>query len=97
MSRKPSPLALFRLPGECEWCGQWGAREPHHYYYRKNMGGGGHIDHPYNIVALCRRCHDAVHRGDILRCDLLAVVAARESTTQDRIVDTLNRLRRGRK
>ena len=59
------------------------------------MGGGGRLDIAINIAPLCRSCHDEVHRGHRpLKCDLLAVVSAREKTTQDEIRAEIARLRR---
>ncbi len=90
----PKLLERFRQGGRCEWCGAWcPCREPHHIF-SKGMGGGSQLDIRINLISLDRKCHDAVHRGDILRIDLLAVVAAREGTTQDRIVEEIYRIRR---
>jgi hypothetical protein len=56
------------------------------------------LDVAINLVALggadsCN-CHGRVHSGQILRIDLLAIVAARESTTQDAIKAEIARLRK---
>jgi hypothetical protein len=88
-------LDEFRGPGKCEWCGyvtRW-KRDPHHLWTR-GMGGGGRLDIRINLISLCRLCHDAVGLGHIARCDLLAVVASRESTTQSQIEEEIWRLRR---
>ncbi len=88
----PKLLTLFRT-GPCGWCGHWVACEPHHLFSR-GMGGGSQLDIRINLLSLCRSCHDAFHLGHICRFDLLAVVAARERTTQDKIVEEIHRLRR---
>lgn len=77
----------------CEWCGlrEWSV--PHHLWAR-GMGGGGRLDVRINLISLCAFCHNDVHAGLIQRCDLLAVVAARERTTQGRIEAEIYRLRR---
>lgn len=87
-------LFAFRLRGICEWCKRKCLCDPHHYWYRRGMGGGSRLDHPWNLVSLCRSCHDDHHAGHRpLRIDLLAIVAAREGVTQDEITQELLRLR----
>lgn len=87
-------LNEFRQKGRCEWCARKRQTCPHHLHAR-GMGGGGRLDIRVNLVALCQECHDNHHLGNRpLRCDLLAVVAAREKTTQDQILEEIWRLRR---
>ena len=64
------------------------------------MGGGARLDIPINLVSLGSTqqwqcdCHRAIHDGNILRIDLLAVVAVRENVNQDDIRAVINLLRR---
>jgi hypothetical protein len=87
-------LERFRLKWKCEWCGKRGPVDPHHLF-GKNMGGGTRLDVPINLISLCRTCHQDFHDGRIMRCDLLAVIAARERTLQhviERVIYTMRRL-----
>ena len=84
-------LKRYRGPGICEWCRKRSSRrEPHHVFHR-GMSSGNRLDISVNLVSLCAtftggdNCHARVHNGEIMRIDLLAVVAARENTQQDRI------------
>lgn len=93
-------LNRFRGPGVCEWCKRRvSAREPHHVF-TKGFGGARRLDVPINLIALCAtfsgglNCHDQFHTGQILREDLLAIVAKRERTTQQAIQEEIWRLRR---
>lgn len=94
-------LALFRGAGPCGWCNRWcRERHPHHLFGR-GMGGAWRLDIRVNLIALggpfdCN-CHGQVHQGHIQRCDLLAVVAAREGVQQADIEAEVYRLRRERK
>ena len=44
----------------CEICGKK-AVDIHHIKYR-SQGGGNEIE---NLIALCRKCHDRAHSGEI--------------------------------
>lgn len=81
----------------CEWCGQRRSirLDPHHIF-SKGMGGATRLDIKINLISLCRPCHTDVHQGHISRCDLLAVVAAREGLLQADIEQRLRELRRVR-
>lgn len=90
-------LALFRGPGQCEFCKKVvSRREPHHIFSR----GAGRLDVAINLVSLCAafaggdNCHAAYHNGDIARYDLLAIVAYREGRLQHEIEAEIWRLRR---
>jgi hypothetical protein len=90
-------LYRFRGPGKCEWCDKHHqARHPHHLLAR-GMGGGGRLDHRLNLIALCPVCHNEVHCGVIMRCDLLAKVAVREGILQREILNKLYEIRRSLK
>ena len=79
----------------CEWCGK--ERGHPHHIWAKGMGGGGTLDVRINLMTLCISHHDDVHNGKIRRWELLELVAKRERTTPEAIVDEINRLRRTRK
>ena len=86
-------LEEFRW-GPCDWCGETGRCDPHHLWGR-GMGGGSRLDIEINLVSLCRFCHRSHHDGnEPTRADLLAIVAAREDTTQDAIIAQIAHLRR---
>lgn len=86
-------LTAFREKKQCEWCRKPGLVQPHHVH-GKGFGSWRRMDLAINLISLCVECHTAVHAGQILRCDLLAVVAAREKTTQDAIEIEIYRRRR---
>lgn len=87
-------LDFFRESFRCEWCKKATIVDCHHYWYRRGIGGGSRLDHPWNLVSLCRADHDAHHQGNVpTRTDLLAIVAAREGVLQDDIIAELLRLR----
>ncbi|HHV79075.1 MAG TPA: HNH endonuclease [Firmicutes bacterium] len=47
----------------CDLCGAVG---PVHVHHIRSRGAGGD-DVPENLIALCPRCHELVHRGKIPR------------------------------
>lgn len=49
-------VALDRTSGFCEYCGEV-ASQVHHTKYPKKFGD----EHPSNLVAVCKRCHDLSH------------------------------------
>lgn len=90
-------LAQFRGFLHCEWCGLPRHCVPHHLWAR-GFGGGSRLDVRVNLMSLCNDCHRAHHDGHRpFKCDLLAVVAAREKCLQDDIVAEIVRLRRAQK
>ena len=93
-------LSRFRGPGFCDWCKKYvRGRHPHHLW-RRGIGGAWRMDLAINLAALCYafqggdNCHERAHSGEILRCDLLAIVAAREGVQQADIEREMWRLRR---
>lgn len=88
-------LNEFRSRHTCEWCGMVSLTgcDPHHIF-SKGMGGSQRLDLRINVVALDRACHDAVHACHITRDDLVSLVARREKTTVEAIVDEIHRLQR---
>lgn len=83
-----------RAAGICEHCRRWVGFGHVHHIRGKGMGGGSRIDHVWNLIFLCVFCHLAVHLGKILRCTLLALVAAREGCLQHEITAEIDRLLR---
>jgi len=96
-------LELFRDVLLCEWCGRQlpGGADPHHWRYKRGMGGGSRLDHPYNLVSMCRgftnggwkSCHEEAERHEITQAQLLNLVATRENVSPERIECELRRIR----
>ena len=88
-------LTLFRNEGLCDWCMlPCKQRDPHHTVIRRGTGGGSRIDLAINLTALCHGCHLEHHAGHApLKCDLMAVIAAREKIDQQTIKDVLRAIR----
>lgn len=83
-------LAEFRRR-RCEVCGNAPPSEPHHVLCR-GMGGGGRIDHPFNLLSACLRCHRRYHDGNLMiggkratKADMFAIVALRERRPVDEL------------
>lgn len=89
-------LDEFRSARCCEWCRQPARCEAHHVFCR-GMGSATRLDVRVNLLSLCRLCHQKFHDGNILRCDLLAIVAQREGRLQDEIEREIYALRRAPK
>lgn len=75
----------------CELCGHQPPNEPHHVI-RKGIGGGSQIDHPLNLLTVCRWHHEWIHRGmqppDVrvpTARDLWRIVAKREGVEIDTV------------
>lgn len=63
----------------CELCRQpnrWGLHAAH--YLARGMGGGGTIDHDWNLVGACTTCHRLQHAGSIHPRRLLEAIGKRE-------------------
>ncbi len=87
-------LQQIRDEFRCAWCGKRGPVQPHHLLCR-GAGSGGRLDVLENLLPLCATCHQDHHDGHRpLRCDLLAVQAARHGMTQDEVMGELWRIRR---
>lgn len=57
----PELVASIRVES-CAWPG---CKCPHsqvHHIYPRGMGGGSHLDIPENLLPLCLKHHDHVHR-----------------------------------
>lgn len=89
----PDMLDRFRSAWRCEWCGRYMPTgcDPAHLFSR----GAGGPDAAINLASLCRWCHRSSHDGnEPTREQLLRIVAAREGTTPEAIVEEVHRLRR---
>lgn len=86
----PQTLDAIRSRMACEYCKRPCLPEVHHIFTR----GAGRLDVRPNLIALCRECHADFHAGNLLRCDLLLIVAHREGELQDHIRDLIHLLRR---
>ena len=69
LSFEPSHFNARKLKGVCERCSSELAQEVHHLLPQKDadhMNYIGHVpkNHVANLMALCTRCHDEVHRGN---------------------------------
>lgn len=95
-------LDEFRAARVCEWCKRKLRYPAHpHHVFCKGMGSATRLDIRINLIALggpwdCN-CHGEFHDGNILRCDLLAVVSQREGRLQDEIEREIYALRRARR
>lgn len=74
-------LDTFREKTQCELCGNSvGRAEPHHFY-AKGMGAGHQMDVAFNLVALCRYCHQRCEDFNIPKRLVLLHLADRHGTT----------------
>jgi hypothetical protein len=89
-------LHEFRCKPWCEHCKytSMGMLEPHHLR-GKGMGGWSRFDVKYNLIALCRFCHQSYHDGRIDKAKLMAIVARRERVTVEELEEMLRRLTDG--
>jgi len=83
-------MQRFRLKLRCELCEKAGPVDPHHLMTR----GAGRVDHPSNLVALCRACHRACESDVRVKAKVWAVVCAREGLTEEEIRQKVWDLRR---
>ena len=94
----PELLDEFRGPGSCHGCGQQCRNREAAHILAKGMGGGGRLDHRWNLLALggpweCG-CHRRQHNGLISIHALWDAVAKREGVSVDEIKQELWRIRR---
>jgi 5-methylcytosine-specific restriction endonuclease McrA len=86
-------LEAFRHAPNCEVCGAINVHglDPHHLLSR----GAGRVDHPRNLIALCRKCHRRHHAALVpTRKELFEIVAKREGCSIEMISETVWRIRR---
>ena len=95
-------LKLFRQKPHCEICGRRsdGWLDPHHIH-AKGMGAGHRMDHRFNLLAVCRCCHNKIHMANLTidgraatKEDLLFIVAQREGVAQESIEMVLHLIQR---
>lgn len=79
--------------GRCQFCGQWSEARHCHHIFARGPSSCRQLDVPENLIALCPQCHAEVHAANILREDLLAVVAARLGTQQHLIEEKIWKFR----
>jgi hypothetical protein len=85
--------AMRLLP--CEWCGRQDVPREAHHIFGKGFGGKQRLDHPLNLVALDRYCHQSHHDGHEPKTSaLVAIAAIREGWAPAKAWDELYRLRR---
>ena len=53
-------LVTTRADGRCEVCGQRERGLDLHHRMQRSVGGH---DEAFNLLAVCRRCHDRIHSG----------------------------------
>ena len=54
----------------CEHCKNKRANDIHHID-NKGMGGSKTKDYIENLIALCRKCHEMAHNGELSESDLI--------------------------
>ena len=65
-----------------------------HHVWAKGLGGGHRLDVRVNLIPLCVWCHRKHHDGNLARQDLILMVAQRENTTYQAIIDVIAWLKR---
>lgn len=78
-------IKLHEEIGYCELCDRTDLRLEVHHIWAKGMGGGSRMDVGFNLIVLCKPCHDAAHRGEIEKRVLFGIAGERE----------VHRMRRG--
>lgn len=86
----------------CEQCGRatpFGCDPAH--ILAKGFGGGGLLDHPLNVVGLCRLCHVRQHTtnrfddpNQLATERMVEIVAAREGVKPESVLPLLWEIRR---
>jgi DNA mismatch repair protein MutS len=74
LSLKTSHFNSKKLVTLCEMCGNEMGREIHHLQHQKDANDDGfiesmdgssfHKNHPANLMALCEKCHDKIHKPE---------------------------------
>lgn len=90
----PDLVRRIRDIGVCAWCLRSGPVEASHTF-TKGIGGGQQLDHPLNLVPLCRIDHQLHEDGHEPKLSALVVIAAlREGVAPQDAWEELYRLRR---
>ncbi len=69
LDHKTTVYNVNKIKGVCEVCKTEFAEEIHHMKQQKDADARGYVDgvhknHPANLMALCEKCHDAMHRDE---------------------------------
>jgi hypothetical protein len=86
-------VASIGGPGLCEHCLAPSLYREVHHALAKGMGGGGRMDHPFNLIGLCILCHASLHNGSLSREILWAVIAEREGVSVEEVKTEIYRIR----
>ena len=71
LNKKPSHFNANHIKDICEKCGKNSATEVHHLIYQEEANDKGiikkkgltfHKNHPANLLSLCEKCHDEIHK-----------------------------------
>lgn len=62
MDKRISTAVYKRDGWQCRNCKSRNGLDPHHVTFQ-SQGGLDSLD---NLLTLCRKCHDGIHRGDIV-------------------------------
>ena len=62
LEKKVSQAVYRRDSWKCRNCSNRNGLDPHHVIFQ-SAGGPDTLN---NLLALCRKCHDAIHRGDLV-------------------------------
>jgi hypothetical protein len=72
LSLKTSHFNSKKIVGICEMCNLEPGKEVHHLQHQKIANENGfietqtasfHKNHPANLLTLCEKCHDKIHKG----------------------------------
>lgn len=69
LQMRPSKYNALKIRGICEICGVSMGEEIHHLHHQKYADehgfiGGIHKNHSANLVSICSKCHDNIHKND---------------------------------
>lgn len=90
-------LRQFARAGRCELCGSSCKHCHAHHLLARGMGGGGRVDIPENLLALCPPCHRKTHDGHVKLEVLVKLVGERMGLAPDVVLERIWEIRRRRK
>ena len=69
LERGSSPYNAKKVKGKCEMCKKEIGEEVHHLQYQKYANEDGfighfHKNHPANLLTVCEKCHNKIHKED---------------------------------